>query len=183
MSHFSDISVTSAGLLPAVVRQMGLFCPEALTEDDCCQVGPAKLKCHACVPGLDPWSASTNPDCLLSTPPAPPVHRYVTCVRLLITCCPSELSHVMVVCTAVAVSSHFLLIRHYVNWLFPPYLHHKVNACQSVKRTEYTQYIHNSMYIIYWKDWGNRLGPFSEQLISLRLFRRGMPFPWKQLGN
>lgn len=92
MSHFSDISLTSAHLFPAAVGPTGLSPPEALAEEDCCQTVPAKLKCQACVPGPDPYSASTNPDCSLSAPPAPRVHRYVTHTRLLFTFCPSELS-------------------------------------------------------------------------------------------
>lgn len=78
MSHFSHVLVTPALLFPAAVGPTGRVHPGALTDDGCCQPGAAELRCHVCVPGPDPWSASTNPDCSLSAPPAPHARRCVT---------------------------------------------------------------------------------------------------------
>lgn len=76
MNHVPDIYMTSSDLVPAVVRkEMTFLCLGALREGDWQPGGSSRLTCHAFVPEPDPWSPTTSPNCSLSTPTTPEVHR------------------------------------------------------------------------------------------------------------
>lgn len=90
MNHIPDISMTSSDL-PAAVRKETLFsCPGALREGDWGPGASLKRICHACVPGPDPLSPTTSPDCSLSAPTSPAGQRLATCRLLHSPVCPSE---------------------------------------------------------------------------------------------